>query len=176
MEVRTDFKPERAKTPKRRTESDRDASLRFKVVVCSEPCLLTLWVPGHVCPDELQAAHCIPKRTLKKLGLGHLVWDPANGVCLDTDAHTGHDLGHRKIPREWLPARCHEFAARHRLTHVLERHWPALATTGSARLQDSDAAHQLTHVLERAWPSSSLEATADAFAVAGQGQPSTKEA
>jgi 5-methylcytosine-specific restriction endonuclease McrA len=102
-----------------RRKHDADAALNFKQTVCSEPCLI-----GDGCDGPLQAAHVIPQQALKKRGLHHLLWDPANGAPLCYRHHRRHDNHTEKIPRSSLPAAALAWADTHGLTHVLERHWP----------------------------------------------------
>lgn len=113
------------RTKKHGKPSKADVSARenFKVVVCSEPCIGTE-IPGHVCDGPLQAMHVVPKQTLKRRGLRHLLWDPANGIAGCERIHTRHDLGVEKIPRALLPAACLVWAGEHGVLDSLERHWP----------------------------------------------------
>jgi hypothetical protein len=96
----------------------------FKTAVCSQPCIGSL-ILGHECVGPLQAMHVVPKQTLKRRGLRHLLWDPVNGVCGCRRIHTRHDGKVELIPRELLPARCVRWAADHDVLDALERHWPA---------------------------------------------------
>lgn len=122
----------------RRAAAPKNATELFKTTVCAAPCI-GLKVPGHVCEAPLQAMHVVPKRTLRRRGLGHLVYDPENGVAGCYRIHRRHDLAVEKIPRRLLPDRCVRWAERHGVIDALERHWPdddlrrgLPAVTGSA--------------------------------------------
>lgn len=106
-----------------RRRGNADAAAEFKTVVCSEPCIGTD-IPGHVCDGPLQAMHVVPKQTLRRRGLHHLVYDAANGVAGCYRVHRRHDLGVERIPRVLLPERCIEWASAHGVLDALERHWP----------------------------------------------------
>ena len=115
--------PKPTKTRKRRRPvTDMEAAARFKEAVSEEPCLLAH--DGHRCVPPMQAMHVVPKQALKRRGLHDLLWDPANGVNGCYEIHRRHDNCTEKIGREFLPARCVEWAAVHGLSDVLERHWP----------------------------------------------------
>lgn len=117
-------KPRRAgRSGPRPTVADTDARATFKVTVCADPCI-GVAISGHVCEPPLQAMHVVPKQTLKRRGLRHLLWDPLNGVSGCYRIHRRHDLAVEKIPRELLPQRCIDFALEHNLVDVLDRHWP----------------------------------------------------
>lgn len=107
---------------------DRSVTELFKETVCSEPCIGAV-IPGHVCELPLQAMHVVPKQTLKRRGLRHLVYDPINGVCGCYSIHRRHDLAVEKIPRGLLPARCIEWARSHNVLDALERHWPEVSSS-----------------------------------------------
>jgi hypothetical protein len=81
-------------------------------------------IPDHVCDGPLQAMHVVPKQTLKRRGLRHLLWDPVNGIAGCYRIHRRHDLKVELIPRSLLPARCLEWARTHHVVDALERHWP----------------------------------------------------
>lgn len=132
VEVVPDWKPTKTvrdpkplKSTKRRTsKSDRAAAELFKQIVDAEPCIGEQ-IQGHVCEFPMQACHVVSKQTLRKRGLGHLVYDPVNGVSGCYGIHRRHDNWIEKIPRHLLPARCFAWAAAHNLTAELERAWPA---------------------------------------------------
>ncbi len=95
----------------------------FKEVVCSESCI-GAQIPGHVCDGPLQAMHVVPKATLKKRRLWHLMYDPSNGIPGCYEIHRRHDNKVELIPRSLLPARCIRWANEHGVLDALERHWP----------------------------------------------------
>jgi hypothetical protein len=105
------------------TTAEIEARELFKVTVCGEPCIGRL-IDGHVCDGPLQAMHVVPKQTLKRRGLRHLVWDPLNGIAGCYRIHRRHDNKTELIDRALLPARCIEWAREHGLMDALERHWP----------------------------------------------------
>lgn len=109
-----------------RRRTDVDAAGLFKETVCLEPCIGAA-IDGHVCDGDLQAMHVVPKQTLKRRGLFHLVYDPVNGVPGCYLLHRRHDLGVEKIPRNLLPSRCVAWARSHNLVDALDRHWPEAA-------------------------------------------------
>lgn len=111
------------KGPRKLPAAVRDAQEVFKVTVCSRPCI-ALEIPGHVCEGPLQAMHVVPKQTLKRRNLGHLVWDPVNGVPGCYRAHRRHDNKVEQIPRELLPESAIRWAEAHGVLDALERHWP----------------------------------------------------
>lgn len=113
----------RSKAGRRPSASEIAARAEFKVTVCSEPCIGRL-IPGHVCDGPLQAMHVVPKQTLKRRGLRHLVWDAANGIAGCYAIHRRHDNKTEQIDRALLPARCIEWARTHNVLDALERHWP----------------------------------------------------
>lgn len=114
-------KPLRAS--RRRPAPPRDVTELFKETVCAEPCIGSA-IPGHVCEPPLQAMHVVPKQTLRRRGLGHLVWDPVNGVAGCYRLHRRHDGAVDRVPRSLLPSRCIEWAVAHGVLDALERHWP----------------------------------------------------
>jgi hypothetical protein len=109
---------------RRRPTPAASATEIFKEAVCSEPCI-GLQIAGHECEPPLQAMHVVPKRTLRRRGLEHLVWDPINGVPGCYRLHRRHDNAVEKIPRELLPERCVTWARTHGLEDALDRHWPS---------------------------------------------------
>jgi hypothetical protein len=116
----------RGRTGSRPTTVEVEARELFKVTVCSEPCI-GKGIPGHVCDGPLQAMHVVPKQTLKRRGLRHLLWDAANGVSGCYAIHRRHDNKTELIPRELLPERCVEWARAHHVDDALDRHWPVAA-------------------------------------------------
>lgn len=119
-----DAKPSLKTKPRRLSKDDRAAAELFKLVVCAEPCIGEQ-IQGHVCEFPLQACHVVAAQTLRKRGLGHLVYDPSNGIAGCYRIHRRHDNWVEKIPRHLLPARCFAWAEAHGLTPELERAWPA---------------------------------------------------
>lgn len=113
----------RGRAGKRPTVAEISAREEFKTVVCGEPCIGAA-IPGHVCDGPLQAMHVVPKQTLKRRGLRHLVWDATNGIAGCYRIHRRHDNKTEYIPRALLPARCIEWARTHGVMDALERHWP----------------------------------------------------
>jgi hypothetical protein len=118
-------------TPKTLPRAVADAAEQFKAVVCSEPCIGTT-IRGHVCDGPLQAMHVVPKQTLRRRGLNHLRYDPANGVAGCLRIHTRHDNKLELIDRELLPQRALDFAAEHGLMDALDRHWPTTTRSAAA--------------------------------------------
>jgi hypothetical protein len=106
------------------TTAELSAREEFKLTVCAEPCIGAAMI-GHECDGPLQAMHVVPKQTLKRRGLRHLLWDATNGVCGCYAIHRRHDSKVELIPRELLPARCVGWARAHGVLDALERHWPA---------------------------------------------------
>lgn len=117
-------KPRKRGAGGKRPKFDRAAAENFKVTVCSEPCIGRL-IPGHECDGPLQAMHVVPKQTLKRRELRHLLWTPENGIAGCERIHRRHDLAVEKIDRALLPQRCIDFARKHGLMDALERHWPS---------------------------------------------------
>jgi hypothetical protein len=111
---------------KRPTVAEVEAREAFKLTVCAEPCIGSD-IPEHVCDGPLQAMHVVPKQTLKRRGLRHLLWDPVNGIPGCYRIHRRHDLKVELIPRSLLPARCLEWARTNGVADALERHWPEAA-------------------------------------------------
>jgi hypothetical protein len=116
----------RSKAGKAPSPSMIAARAEFKTVVCSEQCIGT-GIRGHVCDGPLQAMHVVPKQTLRRRGLSHLRYDPANGVPGCYRIHRRHDNKTELIPRALLPERCIEWAAEHGVDDALDRHWPVAA-------------------------------------------------
>lgn len=137
----THFKPERSKggTGQRKANpvrhvNDGEASEAFKVAVSQMPCIRA-GVFDHECDGPMQAMHVVPKQTLKRRGLEHLLWEIANGVNGCKRAHTRHDGKVDLIPRTWLPFEAFQFARRHSLVDAVHRHWPKGPTkAGIAKL------------------------------------------
>jgi hypothetical protein len=109
--------------PRSRTPQAANAAELFHQTVCAEPCIGTL-IDGHVCGGRLEAMHVVPKQTLRRRNLGHLRFDPINGIAGCTRIHARHDLRVQLIPRALLPQRCIDWAATHGLSDALDRHWP----------------------------------------------------
>lgn len=93
---------------------------------------------------DLDAHHVTPKETLKRLERerrlppGSLVWDPANGMPLCSDAreqrcHARHTLAVKRVPRSRVPAPALRFAEGLGLTHIIERHYPDNSPVGETR-------------------------------------------
>jgi len=113
----------RGRSGKQPTTAELAARAAFKETVCAGPCI-GVGIPGHACEPPLQAMHVVPKQTLKRRGLRHLLWCPENGVCGCYRIHRRHDNKIELIPRELLPERCIDFAVEHGLVDALDRHWP----------------------------------------------------
>lgn len=109
--------------PARRTVQAKNAAALFHHTVCAEPCI-GLQLEGHRCDGRLQAMHVVPKQTLRRRNLGHLRYDPLNGIAGCERIHRRHDLKVELIPRALLPQRCIDWAATHNLSDALDRHWP----------------------------------------------------
>lgn len=132
VEVVPDWKPTKTvrdpkplkSTKRRASKSDRAAAELFKQIMDAEPCIGEQ-IPGHECEFPMQAMHVVPKQTLRRRGLGHLVFDPLNAVNGCYRIHRRHDNRIELIPRHLLPARCFAWAEAHNLTAELERAWPA---------------------------------------------------
>lgn len=76
---------------------------------------------GEECDGHLEAHHVVEKKTLKKRGLGHLLWDPDNGLCACYRAHRRHTNRTQPIERRLLRPENESFALRHGLVDALER-------------------------------------------------------
>ena len=111
---------------KRREKGNTEAAATFRARVTSKPCI-GLIDPRHVCDSYSQAAHVVPARVLRRLGLAELVYDHRNGVPVCDRLHDRHDLCVEKIPRSWLPADCLVWAEENGLGHEVERYWPVAA-------------------------------------------------
>lgn len=116
-------KPVREVTAAQEARNEAAARERFKQFADSLPCIGE-GIPGHVCEFPMQAMHVVPKAALKRRGLKHLFWEIENAVNGCYPLHRRHDNWAEKIDRDLLPLRCVEWAARHGLTEVLDRHWP----------------------------------------------------
>jgi hypothetical protein len=68
--------------------------------------------------------HVVPKQTLRRAGLHHVVFDPDNGVTVADRTHSNHENAHRRIPREALPERALAFARRHGFMDYIEKTYP----------------------------------------------------
>lgn len=89
------------------TAEENDARLAF-VLVGLNPCA----VCGYKPPVGLNASHHIVyKSKLKAIGRADALWDLRNALPLCRYHHDGHH-GTHPIPRELLPDRALEFAAR----------------------------------------------------------------
>ena len=74
------------------------------------------------CTFDLQAAHIIPKRTLRDLGFGaDVIYSVDAAMTLCERHHNRHDRGLERVPWDRLPDRCKEFVSRLGLQTLLER-------------------------------------------------------
>lgn len=72
-----------------------------------------------------QAHHGLSKKALKKAGLGHLIWDVRNAVCVcEEPCHRRHTDGVAPIRFELLPVSVVRFAAEVGMSMRLEREYP----------------------------------------------------
>ncbi len=108
-----------------RPRTDLQVAGAFKYVASQTRCIGLDAFAGHVCDGEMQAMHVVPKQTLKRRGLRHLIWDPVNAVNGCERVHRRHDLAVEKIPRSALPGRCVHWAERHGVLDALQARWPA---------------------------------------------------
>jgi hypothetical protein len=73
---------------------------------------------------HLQAHHVLSRQRLRRRGLEHLVWDPANGApACEDPCHRRHTTALRRIRLGELPPEAVEFARRHGLEDALEREY-----------------------------------------------------
>jgi hypothetical protein len=62
------------------------------------------------CEPPVQAAHVIPKQTLKRHGRAAWLWDTRNGIGACYRAHRRSDAALERFPVEYLPAGFWDFA------------------------------------------------------------------
>lgn len=97
--------------------------LDFKVAVlaCDRGC--RVHDDPSDCGGDVQAHHVVTQQQLREEGLEPLLWDPSNGMAVCDRAHDRHHSGHERIPRDRIPQRCLDFAARHDLSRYLDRYY-----------------------------------------------------
>ena len=69
----------------------------------------------------MQAAHIIPKQSLKRHGHADKVWDPRNGIGACYKAHRRSDAGLARFPVAYLPDKFWEFADEVGLRYLAEK-------------------------------------------------------
>lgn len=108
---------------------DASAAALFKELTCFER------VDGRrvmraciVCGDRqhIEGHHVVPQQVLRREGLDHLLWDPANGVPVCDEpapnrCHTRHELAVARIPKDRLPEAAVRFAAAIGQSHSIDR-------------------------------------------------------
>lgn len=69
----------------------------------------------------LQRHHVIPKERMRRDGYPlEVIYDPDVGMLVDLDTHTRHTDAFDRIPRDCIPLRAINFAARHGYLHMLD--------------------------------------------------------
>jgi hypothetical protein len=72
---------------------------------------------------NVEGHHVIPRRILRTLGLGWLIWDRRNRLPLCARCHGRHEMRVAPIPAELLPLSAWEFADEAGLRWYIERHY-----------------------------------------------------
>ncbi len=134
--VNPDPKPSRREKPPRRpirrtrkpatSEAEREARLRFKVVVLALDGGCVVHDDPLDCspgPLPLEVHHVVSRQQLRKAGRTDLWWSPENGIAICARAHRRHTLAVERIPRHRLPDRCVEFAREHGFAYLLARYY-----------------------------------------------------
>lgn len=82
-------------------------------------------------PDtRIVAHHIVAQQHLNRIGLGHLLWDVANGLAVSERVHRRHHAGLERIERRFVPERAEEFAARLGLGWYLDKHYGLVVDQG----------------------------------------------
>lgn len=118
MNVRTDFKPEKAAA-----DDDRQARLDFKVAVLATDGRCLAHDDPDECEGDFHAHHVVTQQQLRHAGRADLLWDPMNGMTVCELAHRRHHRGIQRIRLTRVPGRAIEFARMNYFLVVLDRYY-----------------------------------------------------
>ena len=96
-----------------------DPPLAFAIAACRDGC--QIHDDPLDCEGPVQAAHIIPKQSLKRHGHADKIWDPRNGIGACYKAHRRSDAGLQRFPVAYLPAQFWEFAEEVNLSYLAEK-------------------------------------------------------
>lgn len=101
------------------TPEEATDALVFHIQVTSRGC--QLHDDEDECEEPIQAAHIIPKQTLRRHGHEDKLWDPRNGLGACYKAHRRSDGAVERFPVERIPSEAWEYAREVDLEWWLER-------------------------------------------------------
>ncbi len=104
---------------RRLTPEEMEMALAFKVIVTGRGC--QIHDDPLDCEKPIQAAHLIPKQSLRRRGLYEHVYDPRNGIGACYRAHRRSDSGLERFPAHCISDEAWEFAEELELDWYLEK-------------------------------------------------------
>lgn len=108
------------------TAHEAELALAFRLIVTQHGC--QVHDDPLDCEGPVQAAHIIPKQTLRKMRFTpEVVWDPRNGIGACYKAHRRSDAALERFPVEYIPAEAWQFARELGLEWKLERQYGVVA-------------------------------------------------
>lgn len=105
------------------SDTERLDAYQFKLNVCRGASCVRCGRSEEDCAyagTSLQAAHVIPKQTLRRTGLADHIWNPLNGMALCTDCHAEHDTYKHRVD---APESAYEFAEALGMGWYMEKHY-----------------------------------------------------